>query len=214
VIKAKIRSKASSEEIAKFGPAVRTLLWYRDRVTMDVEIDGQTYGVVFNRRPVSSEEIAEDLKCTGQTIHLHIDKLRKLGAIITRHATWGLIVAVVGSERWKGSKALDDQGRPRDCKDPATIRTVSKTLRVGMFKSGRPSADSGSSHRTSIQDVQRAGSVIEADRILSSGGTAAGRSIECQNGIDSPERVLIPPCNSSATIYTATASIERTGQPH
>jgi hypothetical protein len=200
VIKAKIRSKASAEEVGEFGTAVRTLLWLRDHVTTEVHIDGRRYGLVLNRRPVSKEEIAPDLECAATTVYQHICKLRNLGAIITRHATWGLIIALVGSERWKGSKALDNQGRPRDCNDPATIRRICKTFRIPQGKDSVAPTDSGMSTAPRPWEEHQANQFPVAARVVAGYSSARKNPVHNSMTVSAPLRESGSPSFCHATV--------------
>lgn len=89
----------------RMGMAVWTFIWLIDKSTRIVEIDHREYGLVLGGKPITAEEIAQDLKVDTSTAKRHIKRLRKEGYIMTKRAPRGIITYVANPKKGRGKNA-------------------------------------------------------------------------------------------------------------
>lgn len=118
----------------KIGPALWVYEWLLDRITK--EVDG--VGVLLGGKPIKASEIASTYGMNERTARAHIDRLKKAGYIIVKHAPYGLIITVLNSMKfgiWKPSVRSDRNARPHNQRSEENSEDVGKTTARGRKES-------------------------------------------------------------------------------
>ncbi|MBP2638293.1 MAG: hypothetical protein H6Q72_4200 [Firmicutes bacterium] len=99
----------------KIGSALWEFLWLIDKTTADKEEDGVRWGKVLGGKPITANDIANDLGTHPETIKKNLRRLEEHGYIRSRRAPKGQVFDVRKSIKWLkrshgGESAPSNQG--------------------------------------------------------------------------------------------------------
>ncbi|MGY4689312.1 hypothetical protein [Salibacterium sp. K-3] len=84
----------------KIGAALWEFLWCIDRVTNEMEQEGQKSGTVLGGSPVSYSDVANDLGVGKSTVKRNFERLEEENYIHLKRTPYGHIVTVNKSKKW------------------------------------------------------------------------------------------------------------------
>lgn len=90
----------------KIDITIWEFLWCVNRTTAEIERKGTTWGIVLYGRPISAEQIAEELGGSPYTIKTHLRRLANNGYIKLKRHPRGYVIWVKDSKRWLKRKEV------------------------------------------------------------------------------------------------------------
>ena len=91
----------------KMGEAIWEFLWCIDKTT--VEENG--IGWVLGKKPVTIDEIANELEESWRTTQRHLETLRNCHYITITRASKGMVIGVLKSKKWVGKGKISSEER-------------------------------------------------------------------------------------------------------
>lgn len=91
----------AKQHFEKIGPALWEFLWCIDRITEEIEGDGERWGKVLGGRAIKAKDIAETFGMHEKTVKEHISKLAEHGYIRLKRLQHGQAIDVRKSIKWQ-----------------------------------------------------------------------------------------------------------------
>jgi hypothetical protein len=132
----------TEEHRERIGKAVWEFLWCLNKITQETIEDGERVGVVLGGKPVSYNEVMNDLGGSKSTIKRNFEKLETENYITLKRTPRGQIIKVMKSKKFPGSErgaktatgsktgTLDDENRAISARGVPKLTTLIKIKRI------------------------------------------------------------------------------------